>query len=86
MMQFHQKESFITNFNVLSLRLYEAAIHKFNEKYPEIKIWTEEKSFDSLGRPMRDYSLHTLEGYKQRRKWNRFFKSVNKQKLMDGKI
>lgn len=86
MMEFHQKETFITNFRPVLIRIYEAAIKKFNEKYPDIKIWIEHKAFDSLGRPSTDYSLHTFEGFKEKRKWNRFYKNINKQKLMEGKL
>jgi hypothetical protein len=87
MMHFIQKDSLVTNFNNSKRDLYEKAMEIFVSYNPKIKVWIEPTAFDSLGRKMdEDLSLHSDGGFKGKLKWMRFFKKINKKKLMAGEI
>ncbi len=87
-MEFEQKNSFATNFHRDKKDLYEKAMVIFESYNPKIKVWIEDTAFDSLGRSLSDdhLSLHTDGGFKGKLKWNRFFKKINKRKLLAGLI
>lgn len=86
MIFFSQKNSFVTNFDADKRALYEKAIQVFQRINPSIKVWIEEEAFDSLGRPSSDLSLHSDAEFKGKMKWMKFYKNVNKQKLMSGEL
>ena len=86
MMHFVQKDSLITNFDKSKKDLYEKAMMIFLSYNPKIKVWIEDSAFDSLGRTMDSFSLHSNGSLKGKIKWMRFFKNINKKKLMAGEI
>ena len=86
MLEFHQKETFATNFPKDKVELYKKAIDLFMNT-TDIQAWIEEEAFDALGHQVEEsFSLHTNQNFKGKVKWLKFFINVDTVALIEGRL
>lgn len=85
MLEFHQKETFATNFPKEKIELYRKAVELFMSTN-DIQAWIEEEAFDALGHQVNSFSLHTNQNFKGKVKWLKFFINVDIVALMEDRL
>lgn len=84
MLDFHQKDTFASNFKKIDTPLYEKAMGIFVSYNPKIKVWIEETAYDPFGRLLKDSSsIHTNANMRGKFKWTKFFDA---NKLINGEL